>query len=197
MTLRLNREIKAYCPDFEPVRRVLREWEAVFIEVKRQVDYYYHLPNSDDIGVTRRLKLRVEKGKRQLIYYLDRQEGGARTSRFQIWDINDPRIQEALDESLGIRVIVRKSRELWRKENIIFNLDTVDEVGQILEVEVQDKDGCDIDAQVEEYRSLFGPFLGGYIDGSNEDLVIAAGGVLSMEWPEGGKASTRGAAMGE
>ena len=197
MTLRLNREIKAYCPDFEPVRRVLREWEAVFIEVKGQVDYYYHLPESADIGVTRRLKLRVEKGKRQLIYYVDRQEGGARTSRFQIWDINDPQLEEALDESLGTRVIVRKSRELWHKENIIFNLDTVEGMGQILEIEVQDKDGWDIEAQVEECHLLFGAFLGGYIDGSNEDLVIAAGGVLSMEWPEGGKASTRGAAMGE
>lgn len=175
MTLRLNREIKAYCPDFEPVRRVLREWEAVFIEVKGQVDYYYHLPKSDDIGGTRRLKLRVEKGERQLIYYVDRQEGGARISRFQIWDINDPQVEEALDESLGTRVIVRKSRELWRKENIIFNLDTVDKVGQIVEVEVQDKDGCDIGAQVEECRGLLNPFLGSYIDGSNEDLVIAAG----------------------
>ena len=34
MGIRLNREIKAYCPDFKPVRSVLRGLEAAFIEVK-------------------------------------------------------------------------------------------------------------------------------------------------------------------
>ena len=123
----------------------------------------------------RRLKLRVENGKRQLIYYCDRQEEGARTSRFQLWDIDDPQVEEALDAVLGTRAIVRKHRELWHKENVIFNLDTVEGVGQILEVEVQDKDGHNIDCQIEEYRRLLGPFLDRYINGSNEDLVVAAG----------------------
>ena len=75
MGLRLNREIKAYCPDFVPVRRLLRDLEAVFIEAKDQVDFFYNLPVSRNAEGRRRLKLRVENGKRQLIYYCDRQEG--------------------------------------------------------------------------------------------------------------------------
>ena len=126
MGLRLNREIKAYCPDFVPVRRLLRDLEAVFIEAKDQVDFFYNLPVSRNIDGRRRLKLRVENGKRRLIYYCDRQEGDARTSRFQIWDIDDPQVEEALDAALGTRAIVRKHRELWHKENVIFNLDTVE-----------------------------------------------------------------------
>ena len=171
MVLRLNREIKAYCPDFVPVRRLLRESGAVFIEVKDQVDFFYCLPVGDQSEERKRLKTRIENGKRQLIYYCDRQEGGVRTSRFQIWDINDPQIEEALDAALGTRATVRKKRELWRKENIIFNLDTVEGVGQILEVEAQDKDGCNIDSQIEECQQLLKPCLDDYINGSNEDLV--------------------------
>jgi len=173
MTLRLNREIKAFCPDFEPIRRLLQGSGAVFVEVKEQVDYFYRLPSNDDCGGTRRLKLRAEKGNRQLIYYHDRQEGNARTSAFQLWDVKDPQIQEVLTVALGIRVVVKKSREMWHKENVIFNLDTVDNVGQVLEVEVQDKYGYDVEAQVKEYKRIFEPYLGDYIEGSNEDLVVA------------------------
>ena len=174
MDVRLNRELKAYCADFAPVRRVLRDLDAVFVEVKEQVDYYYHLPvGSSDEG-NRRLKLRVEKGKGELIYYRERQESNARTSRFQLWETNDLGIGEVLDSALGIRAVVRKRRELWEKDNAVFNLDTVEGVGQILEVEVGEKFGYDIDSQVNEYRRLFAPHLGDDIAGSNEDLIVAA-----------------------
>ena len=173
MNLRLNRELKAYCKDFSTVRRLLRDHGAVFVEVKEQVDHYYHLPAGNADAGTRRLKLRIENGKGELIYYCERQEASARTSRFRIAEANDPQIGEVLAAALGVRAVVRKQRELWRKDNVIFNLDTVDRVGRILEVEAQDADGCDIDAQVDEYRCLFAPCLGDYISGSNEDLVVA------------------------
>ena len=63
---------------------------------------------------------------------------------------------------------------MWHKDNIKFNLDTVEEVGQIFEAEAQAKDGFDIDEQVEEYRRRMDPYLGPYIACSNEDLVIAS-----------------------
>lgn len=174
MDFRLNREIKAYCPDFEPARKILREQSAEFVEVKEQVDYYYWIPPADEAaGGTRRLKLRVEQGNGTLIYYWDRQEAGARTSRYQLAEAGDPRMVQLLDAALGVKVVVRKQRELWRKENVIFNLDIVEGVGQILEVEVLENDGRNIDAQAKEYHHLFAPCLTGYITGSNEDLVAA------------------------
>lgn len=88
-------------------------------------------------------------------------------------EANDPRTAELLEAALGSRVVVRKQRELWRKDNVS-NLDTVEGVGRVLEVEVQVKDGYDIDAQVNEYRRLFSPCLGGNISGSDEDLVMAS-----------------------
>ena len=173
MQFRLNREIKAYCPDFAPVRAILCEQSAEFVEVKEQVDHYYRIPPADEDGGTRRLKLRVEKGKGTLIYYWDRHEAGARTSRYQLAEADDPLIGELLESALGARAVVRKQRELWRKDNVVFNLDRVEGVGQILEVEVLAEDNCDIDALAKEYRRLFAPCLGSYIIGSNEDLVSA------------------------
>ena len=173
MQFRLNREIKAYCPDFAPVRAILGAQSAEFVEVKEQVDYYYRIPPADEDGGTRRLKLRVENGKGTLIYYWDRHEAGARTSRYQLAEADDPLIGELLESALGARAVVRKQRELWRKDNVIFNLDRVEAVGQLLEVEVLAEDGCDIDALAKEYRRLFAPCLGSYIIGSNEDLVSA------------------------
>ena len=135
MSGHVNREIKAYCPDFEPVRQLLRDGGATLIEVKEQVDRYYNLPAARDEEGTRRLKLRVADGQRQLIFYCDRQEDDTRISRVDLWEIHDTRVTEVLDVALGNRVTVRKQRELWSKENVKFHLDTVESVGQVFEVE--------------------------------------------------------------
>ena len=81
---------------------------------------------------------------------------------------------DVLAAALGVSAIVRKQRELWRKDNVVFNLDTVEGVGQILEVEVQAQEGRDIDLQITEYQRLFQPCLGAHIHSSNEDLIAAA-----------------------
>ncbi len=174
MHLRLNRELKAYCNDFTTARQLLRDHGASFVEIKEQLDYYYRPPSADSADGTRRLKLRIEHGKGELIYYCEGQEAGARTSRFQTASTDDPMMGDVLAGALGISAIVRKQRELWRKDNVVFNLDTVETVGQILEVEVQARDGRDIDLQITEYQRLFKPCLGDHIVGSNEDLVVAA-----------------------
>jgi predicted adenylyl cyclase CyaB len=171
MDIRLNREIKAYCPDFVPVRQLLRGLGAAFVETREQVDFFYHLPATSDEQGTRRLKLRIENGKTQLIYYYGRQETGARTSQSRLWEVRDPQVQAVLEAALGVRVVIRKQRELWHKDNVIFNLDTVEGIGQVFEVEVLAQEGADIEAQVAENRRRFGPYLGPDISGSNEDLV--------------------------
>ena len=171
MAEQLNREIKAYCPDFAPVRDLLQEIGASFIEEAEQVDYYYNLPDLPAEDSNRRLKIREEKGTAQVVYYVEGQESGARTSRFQVWGLSGAQTKEMLDAALGVRAVVHKRREVWRKENVKFNLDQVETVGQILEVEILTQEGYDVEAQLTQYRELFGPYLGDDIIGSNEDLV--------------------------
>lgn len=169
--MNLNREIKHYCPSFRPIRRVLRDIGAISLGRRKQVDYFYNLPTTNDARGTRRLKLRVENRKQHLVYYYDIHQSGLRTSRFQLFPVRDPNIKKLLDIALGVKIIVRKRREQWRKDNTLFNLDAVEGVGRIFEVEVQLGENDDQDQQINYYRSLFGPYLGSAITASNEDLV--------------------------
>lgn len=171
MTTQLNREIKAYCPDFGPVRDILQRHGAVHEETEDQVDYYYNLPDLATEEANRRLKIREEKGTAQVVYYVEGQESGARTSRFQIWGLNGAQTKEMLDAVLGVRAVVSKQREVWRKDNVKFNLDIVESVGQILEVEILKEEGRNVEGQLEEYLGLLDCHLGEHIIGSNEDLV--------------------------
>ena len=166
-----NRELKAYCPDFGPVRQVLKNLGAAFVEVKDQEDHYYYLPPWENAEGTRRLKLRIEKGKGELVYYCDAQEDQARTSNFQLWETEDTSLRALLHSALGTKTVVRKRRELWIKDNTVFNLDYVDSIGQVLEVEVQKRPNQDAEAQLEEYQRAFKPFIGHRIYVSNEDLA--------------------------
>ena len=109
-----------------------------------------------------------------MVYYVEGQESGARTSRFQIGGLNGTQTKEMLDAVLGVRAVVRKRREVWRKDNVKFNLDIVESVGQILEVEILREEGYDVEEQLEEYLELLDRHLGEHIIGSNEDLVKPA-----------------------
>lgn len=171
MTTQLNREIKAFCPDFDPIRDILRSHGASYVEEKEQVDYYYNLPDPVMQDGTRRLKVRLENNNAQVVYYVEGVEAGARTSRFQVWGLNGAQTKEMLDAALGVKAVVRKQRELWIKDNVKFNLDQVETIGQVLEVEILSQDGLDIEAQLEEYLGLFNPHLDEHIVGSNEDLA--------------------------
>ena len=175
MTMQTNREIKAYCPDFGPVRRALTDLGASYVEHTDQVDYYYNLADTPEGGSRRRLKVRIDKDAPQVIYYEEGQDSGARTSSFRVWGLNGHETKEMLDAVLGIRAVVNKQREIWSKDNVVFNLDEVEGVGRIFEAEIRTEADFDVEAQLREYLDLFGPYLGEQIVGSNEDLVDGVG----------------------
>ena len=171
MNLRINREMKHFCPDFKPIREILRDLGAAFVEEREQVDYFFFLPDSPDKADSRRLKLRIENGKKQIIYYYDRNQPDSRFVDYQVAQVNDPLIKDVLEAALGVRTVVKKHREVWKKENTLFNLDRVHGVGAIFEVEVEQREGYDPEQQLAHYQDLFRPYLGPRISGSNEDLV--------------------------
>jgi len=172
MTMQRNREIKAYCPDFDPIRKVLSEHGATHLDHTEQVDYYYNLASDRDTETNRRLKVRIDGvGPPQVIYYVEGQEEGARTSSFRVWGLNGLETKDMLDAVLGIRAVVRKQREIWEKDNVAFHLDEVEGIGRVLEVEIRSEESSDPEAQLAEYQRLLGPHLGEPILGSNEDLV--------------------------
>ena len=168
---RHNRELKAYCDDFRPIRGVLKGIGATFIERKDQVDYFFNLPEAHDASGTKRLKLRIENQNRQLIYYYDRRASGSRSVEFQLLEVSDPQIKSIFETALGVKLVVKKHREVWRKDNTIFNLDRVDGVGKIFEVEVEVGRDDPQNHQIAYYKGIFEPHVSEEIVGSNEDIL--------------------------
>ena len=167
----LDRTVKSFCPYFASVRRVLYEIGAVFVKQTNQTDYFFYLPESST--AEQRLKLRYEDGEPRFAYYYDKRPGKDGTAWFQSFEVWEPVVKELLEAALGLRTTVHKRREVWRKDNIVFNLDAVRNVGQIFEVEIEFDGPCanHRPQQAPHYRKLFEPYLGADITESNEDLV--------------------------
>ncbi len=168
--------MKHFCPDFQPVRRMLRDIGAILVEEKEQIDYFFSLPNVATTADSRRLKLRIENQQPRYIYYYDRNQSHTSLVMFQIFEIHDLVIKDVLEAVLGIQTVVQKHREVWRKENTIFNLDQVREVGNIFEVEIELDTNDNHEQQAAHYKRLFLPYLGPeLLNTSNEDLLIKKG----------------------
>lgn len=72
MHMQLHRGTKNFCPDFAPIRRILKTLDATLVEEKDQVDYFFVLPSDGNKLTSRRLKLRIENEQPRSIYYYDR-----------------------------------------------------------------------------------------------------------------------------
>jgi adenylate cyclase class IV len=163
-----NLEIKRYCPDFRPVRAVLRDIGARHAVTKKQVDTYFRLP---DDGSTRfrRLKIREQLRRAELVGYTDSYAGGLRDVDYEVMRV-PKQLKDVLVGALGVSVVVTKRRELWTLGRTLFNLDTIEGVGRVFEAEVVLGEGETTD-EAQRYLDLVAPFLGERIEGSNEDLL--------------------------
>ena len=164
-----NRELKHYCPDFRPVRRVLRSLGARREPPRTQVDTYFRLPEQP--GPRWRLKLRVERGRRTLVHYADAYDADVRSVRYALADVTEPAVGRMLAAALGVSAVVRKRREQWHAHRTLFNLDTIEGAGRVFEAEVAADDPAEAEALIARYKTLFGAYLGLPVGASNEDLL--------------------------
>lgn len=125
----LNIEIKAGCRDPGRVRRFLQENKASFKGVDEQVDTYFQTNHG-------RLKLREGNIENNLIYYERPNEPGPKGSHFNLVKIEDATgLKEVLTKSMGIKVVVKKKREIYYIGNVKFHIDEVDGLGSFVEIE--------------------------------------------------------------
>ncbi len=168
-----NLELKYFCPDFIKIRELLREIKAKKKIVKNQTDYFFNLPNNNA-----RLKLRLENNKKLLVHYKrpDFVKEKITTAKVKLYNVKDNDLLLFLSDALGVKAIVKKKREVWKKSNTVFHLDDVKNVGKIFEIELQKKNKITIQdkKQFKEYQNKFLPYLGKIIKGSNVDLIILA-----------------------
>jgi adenylate cyclase, class 2 len=125
----LNVEIKARCKNPETIRRYLLTKKANFKGTDEQSDTYFNVPNG-------RLKLREGNIENNLIFYERINQSGPKNSHFNLVKVEDARgLKEVLTKSNGVKVVVKKKREIWYISNVKFHIDEVPGLGSFVEIE--------------------------------------------------------------
>ena len=125
----LNVEIKAKCSDASFIRQYLLSAGADFKGIDEQTDTYFNVLNG-------RLKLREGNIENNLIFYERTNQAGPKSSQFQLVKIEDADgLKEALTKSNGIKVVVKKRREIYYINNVKFHIDEVPGLGSFVEIE--------------------------------------------------------------
>ncbi len=167
----LNVEIKARCMDASFIRNYLLSNGASFKGTDEQSDTYFNVPNG-------RLKLREGNIENNLIFYERTNQAGPKNSHFHLVKIDDAKgLKEVLVKSNGIKVVVKKRREIYYINNVKFHIDEVPGLGSFIEIEagnvlvdlsqVQLKEQCDF------YVREFGIKEEDLIEVSYSDMQIA------------------------
>ena len=139
-----NLEFKAAAESLEPLRANLNALEAECSGRLYQVDTYFHVPKG-------RLKLReVEDYAATLVYYERPDAAESRYSHYQLCDIADcAKFKQMMSDALGVKVIVKKNRELWIYGNTRIHLDEVLDLGEFVELETVMRNQSETEAQAE------------------------------------------------
>lgn len=150
----LNVEIKAHSTDSDRIRQYLLDNGAEFRGVDEQTDTYFSVRKG-------RLKLREGQIENNLIYYERNDQAGPKESSFRLVKIDDPiGLKEVLADSVGVKVVVHKKREIYFIKNIKFHLDLVPGLGNFVEIEASnlyaDKNSEELHEQCNFYISEFG-----------------------------------------
>lgn len=128
----LNVEIKAKANQAEFIRSYLKDSRAEFKGTDFQTDTYFNVPAG-------RLKLREGNIENNLIYYERTNSPGAKESSFQLVQVPDAKaLKEVLTKSLGIKIVVKKKREIYFIGNVKFHIDEVERLGNFAEIEASD-----------------------------------------------------------
>lgn len=113
----------------EQIRNYLLSHGAEFKGTDEQTDTYFMVS-------TGRLKLREGNIENNLIYYERTNQAGPKGSHFNLVKIEDAKgLKEVLTKSIGIKVQVKKSREIYYIKNVKFHIDKIAGLGVFVEIE--------------------------------------------------------------
>ncbi|MBL7744578.1 MAG: class IV adenylate cyclase [Chitinophagaceae bacterium] len=166
----LNVEIKAYCNDPAFIRNYLQSMNALFKGTDKQTDTYFNVFNG-------RLKLREGNIENNLIFYERANQAGPKNSHFHLVKVEDAKgLKEVLTRSNGIKIVVRKKRDIYYINNVKFHIDEVPGLGSFVEIEagnvLADMSQNELREQCEFYLKEFGIKQEGLIDVSYSDMLL-------------------------
>jgi adenylate cyclase class IV len=115
----VNIEIKVKLNNRDQIREILKSRNADFKGVDHQIDTYFNVSSG-------KLKLREGNIENDLIYYQREDKEGPKQSDIILFP-SDPAssLKEILTKSLGVLVVVDKTREIYFIDNVKFHIDTV------------------------------------------------------------------------
>jgi len=150
----LNVEIKAKCNNPQFIRDYLITHKAEFRGIDEQTDTYFNVASG-------RLKLREGNIENNLIFYERDNEAGPKNSSFNLVKIEDAKgLKEVLSKSSGVKVVVKKKREIYYIGNVKFHIDDVPGLGSFIEIEagniVADLTRQQLKEQCDFYVAKFG-----------------------------------------
>ena len=166
----INIEIKARSTRTDGIRKFLLEKGAYFKGTDHQTDTYFNVSSG-------RLKLREGNIENNLIYYHRPNQSGPKQSDFTLVKIEDKEgLKTILENAVGIKVIVKKKREIYFIENVKFHLDELENLGSFVEIEAGNKDHDipieKLHEQCRYYLSAFGIEEEDLVDRSYSDMLF-------------------------
>ena len=124
-------EIKARVKSLDPIREKIESWGTKLQGTYLQTDTYFNTASD-------RLKMREVEGEptAMLIYY-DREDiPDPKQSDILIVETGEPETLKAiLGRSIGVKVIVEKTREIYQHQGTQVHLDMVEGLGTFIEFE--------------------------------------------------------------
>ncbi len=126
-----NVEIKAKIFEFDRQLEIAKSISTMAPEEIIQKDIFFNVKEG-------RLKLRViSEDRAELIFYTRPDEHGPKLSDYEIVETTDPDgLENILKRCYGIRNVVEKSRLLLMSGRTRIHFDTVDKLGEFIELEV-------------------------------------------------------------
>lgn len=138
-----NIEIKARTTQADKIREYLLKQRAEFRGTDVQTDTYFNVSSG-------RLKLREGNIENSLIFYRRENVSGLKQSDFELLPVNDGiTLKEILTKAIGVKIIVKKSREIYYIRNMKFHLDVLQGLGDFVEIEATN---MNVDFSVAELR---------------------------------------------
>lgn len=166
----LNIEIKAKCKDASLIRNYLQGSNAEFKGVDDQTDTYFNVQQG-------RLKLREGNIENNLIFYERANQSGPKSSNFHLIKVEDAKgLKEVLKRSIGIKVEVKKKREIYYIKNVKFHIDEVPGLGSFVEIEagnvLENVSKEKLQEQCDFYMNEFGIKKEDLIANSYSDMLL-------------------------
>ena len=166
----LNVEIKAICNDPLFVRSYLVNHGAIFKGIDEQTDTYFTVNSG-------RLKLREGNIENNLIFYNRSNLAGPKSSHFHLVKIEDAKgLKDVLEKSCGVKMIVRKRRDIYYIDNVKFHIDDVAGLGSFIEIEagniLANKTEAELLDQCNFYMQEFGIKAEDLVAESYSDLLM-------------------------